>query len=148
VTPETERSPATSGDLTAPALRPWQRLGVRLAAAFALLTLVTVGLVGALVHERQKREVEDTVGTQLLNISRTAVLLIDPAVHAEAQASVSRDSPAAAKIKKALLAVQTETLLTTPIRTLADFDPAKRSARLIVAGDDTSKPGEMVTIAP
>ena len=148
MTSETGRSPATSGDLTAPALRPWQRLGVRLAAAFALLTLVTVGLVGALVHERQKREVEDTVGTQLLNISRTAVLLIDPAVHAEAQASVSRDSPAAAKIKKALLAVQTETLLTTPIRTLADFDPAKRSARLIVAGDDTSKPGEMVAIAP
>ena len=36
-------------DLTPPALRPWQRLGVKLAAAFALLTLVTVGLVGALV---------------------------------------------------------------------------------------------------
>ena len=138
----------TAGDLTPPTLRPWQRLGVRLAAAFALLTVLTVGLVGAVVHERQKREVEDTVGTQLLNISRTAVLLIDPAVHAEAQASLSRDAPAYARIKKALQAVQTETVLTTPIRTLADFDPARRSARVIVIGDDSIKPGERVPIAP
>ena len=126
------RSVGESRDLTRPALRPWQRLGVKLALAFALLTLVTVGLVGALIHERQKREVEDTVGTQLLNIARTAVLLVDPAVHAEAQAAMSRDSPAYTRIKKALVAVQTETLLTTPIRTLTDFDPARRSAKLVV----------------
>ena len=148
MTPETGRSAAGPGELTPPTLRPWQRLGVRLAAAFAVVTLITVGLVGALVHERQKREIEDTVGTQLLNISRTAVLLIDPVVHAEAQARLSSDSPAYARIKKALVAVQTETLLTTPIRTLADFDPARRSARLIVVGDDSSRPGQMVAIAP
>src|SRR3989442_440167 len=47
-----------------PALRPWQRLAVKLAAGFAALTVLTAGLVGAIVHERQKREVEDTVGTR------------------------------------------------------------------------------------
>ena len=142
------RSIGESRNLTRPTLRPWHRLGVRLAVAFALLTVLTVGLVGALVHERQKREVEDTVGTQLLNIARTAVLLVDPAVHAEAQASMSRDSPAYARIKKALVAVQTETLLTTPIRTLTDYDPRRRTARLVVVGDGSAPPGEIVTIAP
>ncbi len=105
MTVEPGRNVGASEKLTAPALRPWQRLGVKLALAFALLALVTVGLVGALVYERQKREVEDTVGTQLLNIARTAVLLVDPAVHADAQAAMSRDSPAYARIKKALVAV-------------------------------------------
>jgi class 3 adenylate cyclase len=135
-------------DLTPPALRPWQRLGVKIAAAFALLTLLTVGLVGGLVHERQKREVEDTVGTQLLNIARTAVLLVDPTLHAEVQATLSRESTAYQRLRKSLAAVQTETLLTTPIRTLADFDPVKRSARLVVDGDGSGRPGEPVALAP
>jgi len=135
-------------DLTPPALRPWQRLGVKLAAAFALLTLLTVGLVGGLVHERQKREVEDTLGTQLLNIARTAVLLVDPTLHAEVQATLSRESTAYQRLRKSLAAVQTETLLTTPIRTLADFDPVKRSARLVVDGDGSGRPGEPVALAP
>jgi class 3 adenylate cyclase len=148
MTVEPGRSVGASEKLTVPALRPWQRLGAKLALAFALLALVTLGLVGALVYERQKREVEDTVGTQLLNIARTAVLLVDPAVHADAQAAMSRDSPAYARIKKALVAVETETLLTTPIRTLTDFDPARRSAKLVVVGDDSASPGEMVAVAP
>lgn len=148
MTADAGRSDGASGNLTAPALRPWHRLGVKLAAAFALLTLLTVGLVGGLVHERQKREVEDTVGTQLLNIARTAVLLVDPVAHAEVQSTRSRESRAYQRIEKSLAAVQTETLLTQPIRTLADFDPAKRSARLIVVGDGSVRPGEMVAIAP
>ena len=56
---------------------------------------------------------------------------------------MSRDSPAYARIKKALVAVETETLLTTPIRTLTDFDPVRRSAKLVVVGDDSASPGEM-----
>jgi class 3 adenylate cyclase len=148
VTLEEGRRAVPSRDLTAPALRPWQRLGVKLALAFAVLTLLAVGLVGVLVHERQKREVEDTVGTQLLNIARTAVLLVDPALHAEVQTTLSRTSPAYVRIEKALASVQTETLLTTPMRTLADFDPARRSARLIVVGDGSIRPGEMVAVAP
>ena len=75
-----------------PVLRPWQRLDVKLAAVFALLTLLTVGLVGGLVHERQKREVEDTVGTQLLNIARVGSLLVDPRLHAEVQRIRARES--------------------------------------------------------
>ncbi|HEV8616571.1 MAG TPA: adenylate/guanylate cyclase domain-containing protein [Methylomirabilota bacterium] len=139
---------ATPPDLGAPPLPAWQRLAVRLATAFALVTLITVGLLGVVIHERQKREVEDTVGTQLLNISRTAVLLIDPAVHAEAQRTLRADSQAYRRIRKALAAVKTETVLTTTIRTLANYDPAARTARVIVTSDGTERPGETYHVAP
>ena len=56
------------------------------------LTAPAVGVVGVVVYERQRREVEDTVGTQLLNIARTAALLVDPALHVE----VARGSAAGA----------------------------------------------------
>ena len=138
---------ATAGSaLTAPALRPWQRLAVRLAVVFALLTCLTAGLVGALVHVRQKREVEDTVGTQLLNIARTGVLLIDPALHAGLQRRPDPASAAYRRIEKSLAAIRTETLLTTPIRTLADYDPVARRARIIVTSGGNERPGEWFAI--
>lgn len=79
---------------TPPARRPWQRLAVRLAVVFVLVTLATVAVVGALVHQRQAREVEDTVGTQLLNIARVSALLVDRAAHADAARAARADSPA------------------------------------------------------
>jgi hypothetical protein len=93
---------------TAPALRPWHRLAVRLAAVFALLALVTVGVVGVLVRERQKREVEDTVGTQLLNVARIGALLIDPVAHARVQREPGEDSDGYRRLRTALAAIQTE----------------------------------------
>jgi class 3 adenylate cyclase len=139
---------APGADVTARALRPWQRLAVRLATAFALLTFVTVGLLGVVMHQRQKREVEDTVGTQLLNISRTAALLVDPARHAEAQRTLRADSDAYRRIRAALAAVKTETVLTTTIRTLADYDRAAGTARVIVTSDGAERPGEPYRVAP
>ena len=136
------------GELTAPALRPWQRLGVKLAAVFALLALLTAGLVGVLVHERQKREVEDTVGTQLLNIARVSGLLVDPVLHAEVQRTRAMDSSAYARVRKALAAIQAEVLLPTPIRTLDEFDAAGRRARLVVTSDGSGRPGAPYALAP
>lgn len=75
------------------ALPPWRRLAVRLAVAFAVLTFLSVAIVGVLVRERQKRELEDAVGTQLLNIARVAVLLVDPAQHTEVPRAPRSDSP-------------------------------------------------------
>jgi class 3 adenylate cyclase len=133
----------SAGISVAPAgsrLRPWQRLSVRLAALFAIVTLVAVGLVGGLVYQRQKREVEDTVGTQLLNIARVAALLIDPAVHAEVERTRSTASPAYRRLQSALAAVRTETLLPTPVYTLTDLDAARRQARLVVTSDESAGP--------
>ena len=131
-----------------PALRPWQRLDVKLAAVFALLTLLTVGLVGALVHERQKREVEDTVGTQLLNIARVGGLLVDPRLHAEVQRTRARESRAYASLRRTLNVMRNEVFLTTPIRTLAELDASGRQARLVVDSDGVGRPGDPVALAP
>jgi class 3 adenylate cyclase len=131
-----------------PALRPWQRLAVRLSAVFVAVTLATVGVVGLLVHQRQSREVEDTVGTQLLNIARVSALMIPPALHAEAARAPRPDTAAYRRIASALEAIQTETLLTTPMRTLADYDRASRRARVVVTTADDERPGEAFTVAP
>jgi class 3 adenylate cyclase len=131
-----------------PALRPWQRLAVRLAAVFVAVTLLTVGVVGVLVHQRQSREVEDTVGTQLLNIARVSGLLVDPALHAEAARSSRGGTAAHRRITSALQAVQTETLLTTPMRTLTDYDRGSRRARIVVTTADDERAGELFTVGP
>ena len=100
------------------ALRPWQRLGVRLASLFALVTLLAVVLVGLVVHERQKRELEDAVGTQLLNIARIGALLVDPAGHAAAQAEARAPAAAFSRVRDTLVRIRTEAVLPTPIYTL------------------------------
>jgi class 3 adenylate cyclase len=127
--------------------RPWQRLSVRLAGLFAVVTLLAVGAVGLFTYQRQQREVQDTVGTQLLNIARVTALLIDPGLHAEAQRALDPGSAAYREIQKRLVAVQNEVLLTTPIQTLGDFDPAARRAKLIVESEGTGRPGETLPLA-
>ncbi|HEU4371722.1 MAG TPA: adenylate/guanylate cyclase domain-containing protein [Methylomirabilota bacterium] len=130
------------------ALPAWRRLAVRLAVAFAVLTFLSVAIVGVLVRERQKRELEDAVGTQLLNIARVAVLLIDPAQHAEVHRAPRADSPAYRRLREALAAVQREVLLTTPIRTLVEYDAPGRRARVIVTSDEAEPPGSWYPLAP
>jgi adenylate cyclase len=130
-----------------PTPRPWQRLSVRFATLFALAALLVIGAVGFLAYQRQRHEVADTVGTQLLNIARVAVLLIDPDLHGEVQRTGTANSPAYLAIQKALASVSAETLLTTPIYTLADFDPAGRQARVIVTTED-APPAEPYRLAP
>ncbi|HMH50612.1 MAG TPA: adenylate/guanylate cyclase domain-containing protein [Candidatus Acidoferrum sp.] len=145
-----EPAPLTAPAPDVPWRRPrlWQRLDVRLAALFALVTLLAVGLVGTFVYQRQRREVEDMVGTQLLNIARTAALLVDPATHAELQRASGVESPAYARVQRALAAVQSETVLTTPIYTLADYDPERRRARVVVTSGDDQRAGQLYAIAP
>jgi class 3 adenylate cyclase len=111
------------------------------------VTLLAVGAVGLFTYERHKRELQDTVGTQLLNIARVAALLVDPSLHAEVQRGRVPDSDAYRQLRAKLVSVQNEVLLTTPIRTLADFDPAARQARIIMVSDGPGKPGESYPVA-
>lgn len=130
------------------ALRPWQRLAVRLAAVFLAVTLLTVGVVGVLVHQRHSREIEDTVGTQLLNIARVSALLVDPVLHAETARVPRSDAPGYRRIAAELNTIQTETLLTTPMRTLADYDRVTRRARIVVTTADDERPGDAFSVGP
>ena len=137
-----------SGSTAAARLPVWRRLAVRLAVAFALLTFVTVAIVGALVRARQTRELEDAVGTQLLNIARVAVLFVDPAQHAELMRAPRPDAPAYRRLSAALTTVQREVLLTTPIRTLSDYDTKTRRARVVLSTDAKEQPGSTEVLAP
>jgi class 3 adenylate cyclase len=128
--------------------RLWHRLSVRLAGLFAAVTLLAVGAVGLFTYERHQEEVQDTVGTQLLNIARVAALLVDPALHAEVQQTLAPTSDAYRQLQKRLVAVQNEVLLTTPIYTLADYDPVGQKARIIVVSDGPGKPGDLFALAP
>jgi len=136
-----------SGIMTPP-LRPWQRLSVRLAVLFASVTLLAVALVGLLVYQWQLQEVEEAVGSQLLNIVRTASLLVDPAAHARAQREGAVGSEAYRRVQKTLDTIREADVLTTPVYTLGAFDPAARRARLVVSSDPARKPGESLELAP
>ena len=123
VTPETPGPSATVG------IRPWQRLSLRVAALFVAGTVLAVILVGSLVYERQKRELEATLGALLLSIARTGALLIDPAVHREVERALTRDSEANRRLRAALEAIQDENQIDTPIYTLTDYDERASRAR-------------------
>jgi class 3 adenylate cyclase len=127
--------------------RPWHRLSLRLAGLFALVTLLAVGAVGLFTYQRSQREVQDTVGTQLLNIARVAALLVDPTLHAEVQRTLLPASDAYRQLRQKLVSVQNEVLLTTPIRTLADYDPGARQAKIILVSDGPGQPGDLYPIA-
>src|SRR2546428_10279933 len=59
----------------------------------------------------------------------------------EVQRTLAKDSRAYTRLRKAPAAVQAEVLLPTPIRTLSNYDPVKRRARLLVTSDGSGPPG-------
>jgi class 3 adenylate cyclase len=131
-----------------PTLRPWQRLSIRVAALFLAVTLLGIGLVGFLIYQRQKREVEETLGAFLLNIARTGVLLIDPTLHAEVEATLTQESEAYRRLRATLAAIQDENRVETPIYTLTHFDAAARQARFMVTSRGPGLPGEPYALVP
>jgi class 3 adenylate cyclase len=129
-------------------LRPWQRLGVRLAVLFALVTVLGVGLVGEVIYLRQRREVEDSVGTQLLNIARVATLLVDPTLHAEVAAGAGPGSPAYRTVQTRLSEIRSETLLPGPIYTVTDLERGGAQARIVVTSQPDSPAAGRYPVAP
>jgi len=134
--------------MTTSPLRPWQRLSVRLAALFVAVTLLGIGVVGSLIYQQQKRELEETLGSFLLNIARTGALLVDPAQHAQVEATLRQDSEGYGGVRAALAAIQDENGVETPIYTLTDFDPAARQARFMVMSRGPGVPGEAYDLVP
>jgi class 3 adenylate cyclase len=129
-------------------LRPWQRLSVRLACLLTAVTLLAVAAVGGFTYKRHQRELEDTVGTQLLNIARVTALAVDPSLHGQVQRSRDPKSAAYLRIKRELVTIQNEVLLTTPIVTLTDLNVAKRTAHILVVSDGPGAPGDIYQVPP
>jgi class 3 adenylate cyclase len=146
VSPDPRIAVPVGPETAPPPLRPWQRLSVRLAAFFAAITFLAVGAVGVLTYTRQQREVEDSVGTQLLNIARVAAL--DRRLRAAADASRSPAAALGLELREALGPIQDETLLTSPITIITGLDPTTRTARLVVASSGPGRSGDRVPLAP
>jgi len=132
----------------APRLHPWQRLSVRLALLLTAVTLLAVGAVGAITYTRYQRELADTVGTQLLNIARVTALAVDPSLHAQVQRAPDPRSQPYLRIKRELVTIQNEVLLTTPIFTLTNLDASARTARVLVVSDGPGQPGDIYQVPP
>src|SRR5215813_4499833 len=129
-----------------PRLHPWQRLSVRLALLLTAVTLLAVGAVGGITYKRYQRELADTVGTQLLNIARVTALAVDPSLHAQVQRAPDPRSQAYLRIKRELVTIQNEVLLTTPIFTLTNLDASARTARVLVVSDGPGQPGDIYQV--
>src|SRR5262249_61852886 len=56
--------------------------------------------------------------------------------------------PAARRIIKSLTAIRDETLLTTPMRTLANYDRGTHTAHIVVTMADDERPGDLITVGP
>jgi class 3 adenylate cyclase len=106
------------------------------------VTIVAIGVVGTLIYQHQERELQETLGTLLLNIARTGALLVDPALHAEVRRTLDQDSDAYQRVRAALAAIQDENRLETPIYTLTDFDQLSGRARFMVTSRGPGAPGE------
>jgi HAMP domain-containing protein len=135
-------------DTTSAQLPLWRRLGFRVGCFFAAVTLVTVVVVGTVIYEREKRAVETTLGTQVLNIARTGALLVDPSLHDEVQRTLTQDSDEYRRLRKALADIKRAVVVPTPIYTLTDFDVAQRQARFMVTSDGPGLPGEPYPLVP
>jgi class 3 adenylate cyclase len=112
------------------------------------VTLLGISLVGLLIYERQKTLLQETLATLLLNIARTGALSVDPALHAEVQATLAQDAEAYRRVRATLAAIQDANGLATPIYTLTDFDPAARQARFMVTSRGPGAPGEPYPLVP
>src|SRR5262249_38196613 len=141
------RATSTSGP-PLPRLRLWPRLTVRVAGLFVAVTLLAVGLVGEVLYERQKRETEATLGALLLNIARTGAYLIDPAQHLMVQRTLTQQTSAYLRVRRALVIVQDENRSETPVYTLTDYDARRRQARDVVTSRGPGSPGEPYPLVP
>src|SRR5262245_9467521 len=112
-------------------LRLWQRLSVRMVAAFGLVTGLAIGraallpfrgipdvpLLGRLAAVRGFRGLrqllEAAVSAKLLNLARTGVLLVDPVAQAEAQLLSGQESEAYRRVQTALVSIRQASELTT-----------------------------------
>ena len=126
----------------------WRRLGVRIGASFLLLTAIGIFLSGFLQYRAQDRYLRESLGSLLLNISRTGALLVDPALHATVEATLTQDSEAYRRLRAKLAAIQDENRIETPIYTLTGFDQQARLARFMVTSRGPGLPGEPYPLVP
>jgi class 3 adenylate cyclase/uncharacterized membrane protein YbaN (DUF454 family) len=93
---------------------------------------------------------EEVVSAKLLNLTRAGVLLIDPATQDEVQRTADPTSEAYKRLQAALVSIRQAGELSTPVYTLADYDPATRRVRVVAVSDtgEALRAGMVLTLAP
>src|SRR5260370_34615454 len=76
------------------------------ACLLAAVTLCAVAAVGGLTYQRHQRELEDTVGTQLLNITCVTALAVVPAPQAPGERTLDSRLPAYLRFTTVLLTIR------------------------------------------
>src|SRR5262245_28742553 len=100
----------------------WRRLGWRLSAAILLLTALGILVSGLLQYRAQERWVPESLGSMLLNIARTGVLLVDGERHRQVVREGRTDTPAYAELWTQLRRVQDANELANAVYTLSDIE--------------------------
>ena len=128
----------------------WRRLTWRLGASFFLLTAMGILLSGFLQYRAQDQYLRQALGTMLLNIARTGALFVEPQLHADVEATLTRDSDAFRRLHATLAAIQTANRLDTPIYTLTGFDATRHLAYFMVTsgGEGEGDPGAPYALVP
>ena len=98
----------------------WRRLGWRLGASFLLLTALAVFASGFLQYRAQDQWVRRSLGSLLLNISRTGALLVDGDLHEVVVKSGRNDTREYATLEAQLHRIQETNRLGDPVYTLSD----------------------------
>jgi class 3 adenylate cyclase len=118
------------------------------AAGFVAVTVLGTGVTGFLVYRTQKADLEQNLGSLLLNIARTGVLLIDSDLEREVQVTRTQESEAYRRLRQILATIQDTNQLATPIYTLSDYEPAARRTRFMVTSRGPGLPGEVYDLVP
>jgi HAMP domain-containing protein len=128
----------------------WRQLSWRLGASFLLLTAIGILLSGFLQYRTQDQYLRQSLGTMLLNIARTGALFVEPPLHAEVEATLTRDSDAYRRLHATLAAIQNANRLDTPIYTLTGFDATRHLVHFMVTsgGEGEGDPGAPYALVP
>jgi HAMP domain-containing protein len=117
-------------------------------ASFLGLTALGILLSGLLQYRAQAGSLRESVGGLLLNVARTGALQVDPALHAEVEATRRQDSEAYRRLRATLAAIQDANRIATPIYTLSGFDSDRRQAHFMVTSRGAGLPGEVYPLVP
>lgn len=140
---------SVSHSSTAPRrLPPWRRLTWRLAAGFALLTVLGILLSGLLQYRAEDSSLRRTRGEYLLSIARTGALLLDPGLVLEVHVSRNPDSEAYRWLRSTLSQLQAANGLESPVAILGDYEPGRGLAHVIVRGGGPEVVGEPYPVVP
>jgi HAMP domain-containing protein len=124
----------------------WRRLGWRLAASFLLLTALGIVASGLLQYRAQDRELRQSLGSLLLNIARTGVLLVDGDLHERVVREGKTDTPEYQLLRDRLLLIQSTNDLSDAVYTLSNVDGAM--ARFAVISNGLAPVGLEYRLAP